>query len=93
VGNIAASDRLAAIHLIFGEVSMNTEFTQVFELTPSEKLQLVEDLWDSIAQFPEQIPVLDWQKEELAKRKVAYSQNPDSGSSWEAAKERIRNRQ
>ncbi|MDX2242935.1 MAG: addiction module protein [Leptolyngbyaceae cyanobacterium bins.302] len=72
---------------------MNTEFTQVFELTLSEKLQLVEDLWDSIAQDPAQIPVLDWQKEELAKRKAAYSQNPNSGSSWEAAKERIRNGQ
>ncbi|MBW4475178.1 MAG: addiction module protein [Stenomitos rutilans HA7619-LM2] len=72
---------------------MNTDFTQVFELTLSEKLQLLEDLWDSIAQVPEQIPVLDWQKEELAKRKAAYSHNPNSGSSWEAAKERIRNGQ
>jgi putative addiction module component (TIGR02574 family) len=72
---------------------MNAEFTQVFELTISEKLQLVEDLWDSIALVPEQIPVLDWQKEELARRKAAYLQNPDSGSSWEAAKERIRSQQ
>lgn len=72
---------------------MNTEFTQVFELSLSEKLQLLEDLWDSIAQVPEQIPVLDWQKEELARRKAAYLENPGSGSSWEAAKERIRNRQ
>ena len=72
---------------------MNTEFTQVFELTLSEKLQLLEDLWDSIAQAPEQIPVLDWQKEELARRKNAYLLNPGSGSSWEAAKERIRNGQ
>ncbi len=72
---------------------MNTEFTQIFELTLSEKLQLVEDLWDSIAEVPEQIPVLDWQKEELARRKAAYLQNPDSGRSWEAAKERIRSRQ
>lgn len=72
---------------------MNTEFTQVFELTLSEKLQLLEDLWDSIASDPGQIPVLDWQKEELARRKAAHSQNPGSGSSWEAAKERIRSGQ
>jgi putative addiction module component (TIGR02574 family) len=72
---------------------MNTEFAQVFELTLSEKLQLLEDLWDSIAQVPEQIPVLDWQKEELAKRKAAYLQNPNAGSSWEAVKDRIRNGQ
>lgn len=32
---------------------MNTEFTQVFELTLSEKLQLLEDLWDRIAHAPE----------------------------------------
>lgn len=72
---------------------MKAEFTQVFELTLSEKLQLVEDLWDSIASDPDLIPVLDWQKEELARRKVTYLQNPDAGSSWEAAKGRIRSRQ
>ncbi|MDJ0674846.1 MAG: addiction module protein [Calothrix sp. MO_167.B42] len=69
---------------------MSTEFTQVFELALSEKLQLLEDLWDSIASTPEQIPVLDWQKEELARRKIAYLKNPSSGSSWEASKQRIR---
>ncbi len=72
---------------------MNTEFTHVFELTLSEKLQLLEDLWDSIAQVPEQIPVLDWQIEALAQRKAAYLQDPNLGSSWEAVKERIRNGQ
>ena len=72
---------------------MNTEFPQIFELSFSEKLQLLEDLWDNIAQDPEQIPILDWQKEELAKRKATYLNNPDSGSSWEAAKERIRSGQ
>ena len=72
---------------------MNAEFTQVFELTISEKLQLLEDLWDSISLTPEQIPILDWQKDELDKRKAAYLKNPDSGSSWESVKERIRNRQ
>lgn len=71
---------------------MNPQLTQVFELTLSEKLQLVEDLWDSIASDPDRIPVLEWQKEELAKRKAAYLQNPGSGSSWEVVKERIRSK-
>jgi hypothetical protein len=30
--------------------------TSVFDLSPSEKLQLVEDLWDDLAATPEQIP-------------------------------------
>ncbi|HEV8714890.1 MAG TPA: addiction module protein [Candidatus Binatia bacterium] len=71
---------------------MNTEFAQIFELNVSEKLQLVEDLWDDIAAAPEQIPVLEWQKEELARRKAAYLQNPNVSTSWEEAKERIRSR-
>ena len=42
----------------------------VFDLTPSEKLQLVEDLWDDLAATPETVPVHDWQKEELARRRL-----------------------
>jgi len=71
---------------------MNPRFSQVFALHVAEKLQLVEDLWDDIASSPEAVPVADWKKMELAKRKAAYEQNPDSGVSWEDAKERIRRR-
>ena len=71
---------------------MNPEFAQIFELNVSEKLQLVEDLRDNIAATPEQIPVLEWQKEELARRKAAHLQNPSARTSWEEAKERIRSR-
>lgn len=71
---------------------MNPQLTRVFELTLSEKLQLVEDLWDSIASDPDRIPVLEWQKEELAKRKAAYLKKPDSSSSYEVVKERIRSK-
>ncbi len=46
---------------------MTVEFAPIFELGLSEKLQLLEDLWDNIATQPANIPVLDWQKEELAK--------------------------
>ena len=52
---------------------MNTELAPVFELTFSEKLQLVEDLWDSIASTPEQIPVLNWQKEETCPKESSLS--------------------
>ena len=42
----------------------------VFDLSPAEKLQLVEDLWDDLAASPESVPVHDWQKKELARRKA-----------------------
>jgi putative addiction module component (TIGR02574 family) len=64
----------------------------IFDLTPAEKLQLVEDLWDDLAALPESVPVHEWQKEELAARKARFAANPSSGISWEAVKQRIRNR-
>lgn len=64
----------------------------VFDLNPSEKLQLVEDLWDDLAATPEAVPVQAWQKKELARRKANLKKNPASGLDWEVVKTRIRRR-
>lgn len=64
----------------------------VFDLSPTEKLQLVEDLWDDLAATPEVIPIQDWQIQELARRKANLQSNPASGLSWEEVKQRIRSR-
>jgi putative addiction module component (TIGR02574 family) len=71
---------------------MNHSATAIFDLTPSEKLQLVEDLWDDLASTPEAVPVYDWQKQELARRKANLLANPASGLEWEEVKRRIRSR-
>jgi putative addiction module component (TIGR02574 family) len=64
----------------------------VFDLSPSEKLQLVEDLWDDLATAPEAVPVHDWQKQELARRKANLLKHPDSGLPWEVVKRKLRAR-
>jgi putative addiction module component (TIGR02574 family) len=64
----------------------------IFELSPAEKLQLVEDLWDDLADTPEAVPIHDWQKQELARRKANLLKNSSSGLSWEDAKQRARAR-
>jgi putative addiction module component (TIGR02574 family) len=64
----------------------------VFDLSAAEKLQLVEDLWDDLAATPSGVPVHDWQKEELARRKANLMNSPASGLSWEEVKQRIRSR-
>lgn len=64
----------------------------VFELSPSEKLQLVEDLWDDLAANPDDVPVHEWQKEELARRRANLEQNPASALSWEEIKTRVKAR-
>ena len=54
----------------------------IFDLSPAEKLQLVEDLWDDLAATPSEIPVHDWQKDELARRKANLMSQPASGVLW-----------
>jgi putative addiction module component (TIGR02574 family) len=71
-------------------MSMNP--VSVFDLSPAEKLQLVEDLWDDLAASPTAVPVHDWQKEELARRKANLTNNPASGLSWDEVKQRVRTR-
>lgn len=71
---------------------MEQAIPSVFDLSPAEKLQLVEDLWDDLAATPEAIPVHDWQKEELARRKTNLTKNPAAGRTWEEVKRRVRSR-
>ncbi len=71
---------------------MNQGSSSIFDLSPSEKLQLVEDLWDDLAATPQAVPVYDWQKQELAKRKTNLLNHPATGLLWEDVKRRIRRR-
>ncbi len=66
--------------------------TSISDLSPSEKLQLVEDLWDDLVATPEAIPIHEWQKQELARRKANLLKNPASGLAWEEVKRRVRSR-
>jgi putative addiction module component (TIGR02574 family) len=71
-------------------ISMNS--TSIFDLSAAEKLQLVEDLWDDLAAAPETVPIHDWQRQELARRKANLLNSPDSGLSWEDVKRKLRAR-
>ncbi len=71
---------------------MNRVNESVFDLSAAEKLQLVEDLWDDLAATPENVPIHDWQVQELERRKANLSNNSASGLSWEEVKRRIRSR-
>jgi putative addiction module component (TIGR02574 family) len=64
----------------------------ILDLSPSEKLQLVEDLWDDLASTPEAVPVFEWQKQELARRKANLLKNPASGLAWEEVQRTVRSR-
>lgn len=68
---------------------MTTALQELEMLSVAERVQIVEDLWDSIARSNANLPVPQWQKDELARRKKRYLRNPDSGETWGRVKQSI----
>jgi putative addiction module component (TIGR02574 family) len=68
---------------------VTTALQEIEALPVPERLQIVEDLWDSIARSNANLPVPQWQKDELARRKKRYLQNPESGETWDQVKRSI----
>ena len=64
----------------------------VLTLSVSERIQLVEDIWDSISEVPDGVPLTERQKAEIDRRLDAYHLNPNAGSPWGVVRERIRKR-
>ena len=72
---------------------MNTLLkSDILNMSVPERILLVEDIWDSVAEIPDIVPLTEDQKKELDRRLDAYHSNPTVGSPWEMVKERIRNR-
>ncbi len=63
----------------------------VLALSVSERIQLVEDIWDSIAAQPEPLPLTQAQRDELDLRLEDLQQHPEDGSPWEEVKSRVLN--
>lgn len=66
--------------------------TDILNLSVSERIQLVEDIWDSIAQVPDAIELSEAQRVELDKRLDAYRRDPSQGSPWDVVRGRIGSR-
>lgn len=71
---------------------MKNSNTSISDLSATEKIQLVEDLRDEIASNPDDVPVHQWQKDELSRRKEKLSKYPETGLNWDKIKQNIRNR-
>lgn len=69
---------------------MSTQLSDILQMSVAERIQLAEDIWDSIAAFPEAVSVTNDQKEELDRRLEAHAQNPSEGISWDELREKVR---
>ena len=56
---------------------------EILELSLAERITLIEEIWDSIADSPEDLPVTAAQKAELDPRLAEHRADPTAGRSWE----------
>lgn len=69
---------------------MGDPVSGLFRLSVAERVQLAEDLWDSIAAQPEDWPPLaDTEREEIARRLADHAANPSSAIEWQDARARL----
>ncbi|TBR61906.1 addiction module protein [Westiellopsis prolifica IICB1] len=61
----------------------------ISQLSVAERIQLAEDLWDSIVEQQEELSLSEAQQQELDRRLESYKKNPTNGSSWEEVKKRL----
>jgi putative addiction module component (TIGR02574 family) len=61
----------------------------ISQLSVAERIQLAEDLWDSISGQEEEVTLSEAQQQELDRRLASYQQNPANGSTWEEVKKRL----
>ncbi len=69
---------------------MSTQLEEILQLSVAERIQLAEDIWDSIVANPAALPLTDAERQELDRRLQSYAQNPDEGLPWEDVKEKVR---
>ena len=58
-------------------------------LPVSDRLELVERIWDSIIEDQQQFQLTDAQRAELDRRLAAHETSPNRGTAWETVKARL----
>ena len=59
-------------------------------LTVEQRLELIGELWDSIPESLDALPVPDWHREELERRLAEADANPQEAVSWEEVRRQLR---
>ena len=65
---------------------------EIEKLELSEKLLLVEEVWDAIAVSNSELPFPDWQKQELDKRYQEYTEDKQELHDWQMVHDELRDK-
>ncbi len=56
--------------------------TDILHLSIPERIQLVEDVWDTIAAKADKVELTNEEKKIINQRLESYHRNPEAGSPW-----------
>lgn len=56
---------------------------QILQLPVAERIEIAQQIWDSVSEHRESVLLTRAQKEELERRWRDFEQNPDEGEPWE----------
>jgi putative addiction module component (TIGR02574 family) len=68
------------------------DIPQLRQLSRSEKILLVQQLWDEIAAESDDFPLQPWHEQALAEAQAEYQANPREGAPWAEVKARLQRR-
>lgn len=69
---------------------MNIKLEDLFKLSRAERIELAEDLWDSVAADPQSFPSLtDGQVAEIERRLVEHARDPSCSIAWDELRVRL----
>ena len=63
---------------------------EIKQLDITERILLVEEIWDSIAKEQENVGLSEYEKEVLDARLASLNENPNNLMSWDEIKTKIR---
>ena len=71
---------------------MSKPALNINDLSPEERLRLIEELWDSLNERPGNVPLTNAQREELDRRLDDLESSGPEGIPWDHVLEQIRSR-
>jgi putative addiction module component (TIGR02574 family) len=67
-------------------------YSELLRLSPAERIQLAQDLWDSLPEDPDLLPLTEPEIAELNRRMAEHKRDPSTALAWEDVRARLRER-
>lgn len=71
---------------------MSVNLDEIRRMSVPERLKLLDDIWETLMEEQEVLPLTDAQAREIDRRLAEYRANPEVAAGWEEVRHRLRAR-